>query len=51
MFQLSWEEAERSRSQIVTLNEAGARGLNIKYRHHPAFRLIYIVENGKTRGR
>jgi len=32
MFQLSWEEAERSRSQIVTLIEAGERGRNIKYR-------------------
>jgi len=27
MFQLTWEEAESSRSQIVTLK----RGLNIKY--------------------
>jgi len=27
MFQLSWEEAESSRSQIVTLKQ----GLNIKY--------------------
>lgn len=32
MFQLSWDEAERSRSQIVTLNGAGTRGHNIKYR-------------------
>ena len=32
MFRLSWDEAERSRSQIVTLNGAGARGRNIKYR-------------------
>ena len=32
MFQLSWEEAERSRSQIVTLIGSGARGRNIKYR-------------------
>jgi hypothetical protein len=32
MFQLTWEEAEQSRSQIVTLIEAGERGRNIKYR-------------------
>jgi ORF6N domain len=36
MFQLSWEEAERSRSQFVTLNKASGhreiRGQNIKYR-------------------
>jgi hypothetical protein len=32
MFQLTWEEAERSRSQIVTLNAGAARGRNIKYR-------------------
>ena len=32
MFQLTWEEAERSRSQIVILNAAGTRGRNIKYR-------------------
>jgi len=35
MFQLSWEEAERSRSQFVTLKHARrgeARGQNIKYR-------------------
>jgi ORF6N domain len=36
MFQLSWEESERSRSQFVTLNEANGkrrvRGQNIKYR-------------------
>jgi hypothetical protein len=32
MFRLTWEEIERSRSQIVTLNEAGARGSNVKYR-------------------
>jgi len=32
MFQLTWEEAERSRSQNVTLNAAAARGRNIKYR-------------------
>ena len=32
MFQLTWEEAERSRSQIVTLNAATVRGRNIKYR-------------------
>src|SRR5262245_50027003 len=36
MFQLSWEEAERSRSQFVTLNESagsrGIRGRNLKYR-------------------
>ena len=31
MFRLTWEEAERSRSQIVTLNGAGGRGRNIKY--------------------
>ena len=36
MFPLSWDEAERSRSQFVTLNEANGkrrvRGQNIKYR-------------------
>ncbi len=32
MFQLSWEEAERSRSQFVTLIEPGVRGRNVKYR-------------------
>ena len=32
MFQLSWEEAERSRSQIVTLNERRSQGTNVKYR-------------------
>ena len=32
MFQLSWEEAERSRSQIVILNERGMQGRNVKYR-------------------
>jgi len=32
MFQLSWEEAGRSRSQTVTLKPAPARGANIKYR-------------------
>ena len=36
MFQLSWDEAERSRSQFVTLNEAAGnsplRGQNLKYR-------------------
>ena len=35
MFQLSWEEAERSRSQFVTLKHARRReirGQNIKYR-------------------
>jgi hypothetical protein len=35
MFQLDWQEAERSRSQFVTLNgpaAAGARGRNVKYR-------------------
>lgn len=36
MFQLSWEEAERSRSQFVILNEAAGdrpiRGRNVKYR-------------------
>lgn len=36
MFQLSWEELERSRSQFVTLNETrrerGFRGHNVKYR-------------------
>lgn len=32
MFRLSWDEAERSRSRIVTLNGDGARGHNIKYR-------------------
>src|SRR5712691_2670205 len=32
MFQLSWDEAERSRSQIVTLIKTGERGGNIKYR-------------------
>ena len=32
MFQLSWEETGRSRSQIVTLNEPGVRGTNVKYR-------------------
>lgn len=32
MFQLSWDEAERSRSQIVTLNRRRSRGANIKYR-------------------
>jgi hypothetical protein len=32
MLQLTWEEAERSRSQIVILNGTGARGRNIKYR-------------------
>lgn len=32
MFQLSWAEAERSRSQIVTLKTVPARGANIKYR-------------------
>ena len=31
MFRLTWEEAERSRSQIVTLKGAGGRGRNIKY--------------------
>jgi hypothetical protein len=30
-FQLSWEEAERSRSQFVTLIEPGVRGRNVKY--------------------
>jgi len=37
MFRLTQEEAERSRSQIVTLNDAGApasRGSNIKYLPH-----------------
>jgi len=34
MFRLSWEEAERSRSQIVTLNGAGVRGRNMKYLPH-----------------
>ena len=32
MFQLTWEEAERSRSQIVILNAGAARGRNIKFR-------------------
>ena len=36
MFQISWEEAERSRSQFVILNEAAGgrpiRGKNVKYR-------------------
>ena len=32
MFQLTWEEGARSRSQIVILNADGARGRNIKYR-------------------
>jgi hypothetical protein len=32
LFQLSWEEIERSRSQFVTLIEAGVRGRNLKYR-------------------
>jgi ORF6N domain. len=31
MFQLTWKEAESSRSQIVTLNETVKRGGNIKY--------------------
>ena len=31
MFQLTWEETERSRSQIVILNKADGRGRNIKY--------------------
>lgn len=31
-FQLSWEEAERSRSQFVTLIQPGVRGRNVKYR-------------------
>ena len=31
MFRLTWEEAERSRSQTVTLKGAGGRGRNIKY--------------------
>jgi ORF6N domain len=32
MFELSWEEIEGSRSQFVTLIEAGVRGRNVKYR-------------------
>jgi hypothetical protein len=32
MFQLSWDEVERSRSQFVTLIDAGVRGRNVKYR-------------------
>ena len=32
MFQLTWEEAERSRSQFVILNGGAARGRNIKFR-------------------
>jgi hypothetical protein len=44
MFQLSWEESERSRSQFVTLNEANGkrrvRGQNIKYRPL-AFRVVF----------
>jgi len=32
MFQLTWEEAERSRSQFVILNAGAARGRNIKFR-------------------
>ena len=32
MFQLAWEEAERSRSQIVILNAQGTQGRNVKYR-------------------
>lgn len=34
MFRLTWDDVERSRSQIVTLNEAAARrsrGSNVKY--------------------
>jgi len=31
MFQLTWDETERSRSQIVILNKADGRGRNIKY--------------------
>lgn len=31
MFQLTWDETELSRSQIVILNEADGRGRNIKY--------------------
>jgi hypothetical protein len=34
MFQLTWEEAESSRSQIVTLKRSDTRGGNIKYRPH-----------------
>ena len=32
MFQLSWEEVARSRSQIVILDAKGAQGRNVKYR-------------------
>jgi hypothetical protein len=32
MFQLSWDEVERSRSQSVTLIGVGVRGRNVKYR-------------------
>jgi len=32
MFQLTWAEAERSRSQFVILNGGAARGRNIKFR-------------------
>jgi hypothetical protein len=33
MFRLDWEEAQRSRSQFVTLNAASEqRGQNVKYR-------------------
>ena len=31
MFRLTWDEAERSRSQIVTLKGVSGRGRNIKY--------------------
>ena len=31
MFQLTWKEAQSSRSQIVTLNDTVKRGRNIKY--------------------
>ena len=31
MFQLTWEEMQYSRSQIVTLNDIARRGRNIKY--------------------
>jgi len=31
MFQLTWEEMQYSRSQIVTLNDIAKRGRNIKY--------------------
>jgi hypothetical protein len=50
MFQLSWEDLERSRSQFLTMNETRHerrfRGRNVKYRP-----LAFTEQGGRTEAR